>query len=233
MRKEEFQVRESREKSVLLHDGAPVVPPEGWICVPSGDPGLTRRLKAAGDYWVLVHTRRGRVEAIGLWTDGGTVGRVKAELEKERSDPGFRKKREAAARARERKQADYEQEFRLALLRFLSFDEKWSGFAEQLADAVTAHAVPVGSGTVARTRRIPLEQRAEAAVIAWMRHQTTAYDRMAIPRVRGSRREVRRRLAEHSRRILERYRAGEDIDLRSCPLAAALQARTGGGPAEK
>ena len=76
MRKEEFQVRESREKGVLLHDGAPVVPPEGWICVPSGDPGLTRRLKAAGDYWVLVHTRRGRVEAIGLWTDGGTVGIV-------------------------------------------------------------------------------------------------------------------------------------------------------------
>lgn len=54
------------------------------------------------------------------------------------------------------------------------------------------HAVPVGSGTVARTQLIPLEQRAEAAVIAWMRHQTTAYDRMSIARIKGERREVRR-----------------------------------------
>ena len=29
--------------------------------------------------------------------------------------------------------------------------------------AVTDHATPVGSGTVARTKRIPVEQRAEAA----------------------------------------------------------------------
>ncbi|MEZ6128720.1 MAG: DUF2293 domain-containing protein [Planctomycetaceae bacterium] len=50
-----------------------------------------------------------------------------------------------------------------------------------MATAITAHATPVGSGTVARTQRIPVEQRAESAVIAWMRHQTTAYDHMKIP----------------------------------------------------
>jgi tryptophan-rich sensory protein len=49
-----------------------------------------------------------------------------------------------------------------------------------LADAVTQHATPVGSGTVARTECIPTHERAEAAVIAWMRHHTTAYDEMAI-----------------------------------------------------
>jgi Fe-S cluster biosynthesis and repair protein YggX len=49
-----------------------------------------------------------------------------------------------------------------------------------MSKLVTAHATPVGSGTVARTERIPLEQRAESAVIAWMRHQTTAYDSMKI-----------------------------------------------------
>lgn len=53
---------------------------------------------------------------------------------------------------------------------------------------MTAHATPVGSGTVARTSRIPIERRAEAAVIAWLRHQTTAYDDMKIPRVKGRRR---------------------------------------------
>jgi len=43
------------------------------------------------------------------------------------------------------------------------------------------HATPVGSGTVARTKRIPVEQRAEAAVIARMRHQTTGHDSMPTP----------------------------------------------------
>jgi hypothetical protein len=37
------------------------------------------------------------------------------------------------------------------------------------ADAVTVHATPVGSGTVARTERIPVHQRAEA-IIACVRH---------------------------------------------------------------
>jgi hypothetical protein len=48
---------------------------------------------------------------------------------------------------------------------------------------------------VARTKRISVEQRAEAAVIGWMRHQTTGYDCMVIPRVKGKRLEVRRMLA--------------------------------------
>src|ERR687892_195805 len=56
------------------------------------------------------------------------------------------------------------------------------------ARAVTEHATPVGSGMVARTKLIPVEKRAEAAVIAWMRHQTTGYDSLVIPRVRGKRR---------------------------------------------
>jgi hypothetical protein len=62
----------------------------------------------------------------------------------------------------------------------------WQGSREQLwrselsADSHTF--------TLARTKRISVEQRAEAAVIAWMRHKTTGYDGMVIPRVRGKRR---------------------------------------------
>lgn len=91
-----------------------------------------------------------------------------------------------------------------------------------LASEIAAHATPVGSGTVARTTRIPLELRAEAAAIAWLRHQTTTYDDMHIPRVKGMRREVRRMLAERSRMLLERYRRGESVDPRHCPLRNAL-----------
>ncbi|HUR52915.1 MAG TPA: DUF2293 domain-containing protein, partial [Gemmataceae bacterium] len=74
---------------------------------------------------------------------------------------------------------------------------------------------------VARTERIPVGERAEAAVIAWMRHQTTAYDAMRIERVKGRRREVRRMLARRSVQLLERYRRGEPAD-EACPLARAL-----------
>jgi hypothetical protein len=87
---------------------------------------------------------------------------------------------------------------------------------------VSDHATPVGSGTVARTKRIPVEQRAEAAVIAWMRHQTTAYDHMSIARVKGKRREVRRMLAEQSRRLLGSYRAGRPVNPATCPLQRAV-----------
>ncbi len=213
--KEEFTVWESPGKGGLLHEGKPVVPPEEWEFVPSGDPGLTRRLKAAGPCWIQVHKRRNRIEAVGLWTASESVKRIRAELETERADPAYQRKQSAARRIREREQMEYEQEFRQAVLRFLAFHPRWSSLAEKLADAVTAHAVPVGSGTVARTKRIPLEQRAEAAVIAWMRHQTTAYDNMSIPRVKGRRREVRRHLAEGSRKVLAAYRSGAAVDAHS------------------
>ena len=66
---------------------------------------------------------------------------------------------------------------------FLAFHPKHADVARQLARAVTEHATRSEAAPSPRTKRIPVEQRAEAAVIAWMRHQTTAYDSMAIPRV--------------------------------------------------
>ena len=45
---------------------------------------------------------------------------------------------------------------------------------------MTLHATPVGTGTVARIERIPMNERAEAAVIAWLRHRTTAYNETII-----------------------------------------------------
>jgi hypothetical protein len=107
------------------------------------------------------------------------------------------------------------------VLRFLAFHTAHTQLAEQLARAVTEHATPVGSGTVARAQRIPVEERAEAAVIAWMRHQTTGYDTLVIPRVKGKRREVRRLLAQRSHALLERYRQGYSAP-EGCPLKQAI-----------
>ncbi|MFN7292447.1 MAG: DUF2293 domain-containing protein, partial [Pirellula sp.] len=75
----------------------------------------------------------------------------------------------------------------------------------------------------ARTERIPVERRAESAVIAWMRHQTTAYDSMKIARIRGERRDVRRQLAQRSREVLDNYRLGKSVSTETCPLQIALR----------
>jgi Uncharacterized conserved protein (DUF2293) len=133
----------------------------------------------------------------------------------------LRQKEGSYARRREKAQAEYVEDFLGAVVTFLGFHANYADLADRLACAVTDHATPVGSGTVARTKRIPVEQRAEAAVIAWMRHQTTGYDGMVIPRVRGKRREVRRMLARRSQDLLEGYRRGTPVP-QGCPLRLAL-----------
>ena len=146
----------------------------------------------------------------GVWAPASAIDRIRAELKVERSTESFAKRKEADAKRREKAQAAYTEDFTGAVVKFLAFHPGHSDLAQRLAGAVADHATPVGSGTVARTKRIPLEQRAEAAVIAWMRHQTTAYDSMKIPRVKGKRREVRRMLAQRSKELLAQYRQGKE-----------------------
>jgi hypothetical protein len=136
--------------------------------------------------------------------------------------PNLNKHLHVGALRRQREQTEYVASFERAILAYLAFAPRHADLAGRLARAVTEHATPVGSGTVARTRRIPLERRAEAAVIAWLRHRTTAYEGMVIPRVRGKRREVRRQLAAQSKRLLDVYRTGRPVDAAACPLQRAL-----------
>ncbi|MFO0912085.1 MAG: DUF2293 domain-containing protein [Pirellulales bacterium] len=210
--------------TVRAPDGSVRTAPAGWVLVPPGDPALTRRIKAAGDHWVVTEKRGRKVFSRGIWTSAETVERIRAELEVERSSATYARKRAADTRRREQQQAEYVGDFHQAVVTFLAFHERHSQVADRLARAVTEHATPVGSGTVARTERIPIEQRAESAVIAWMRHQTTGYDGMVIPRVRGKRREVRRMLAQRSKEMLQRYRMGQPAD-HACPLQRALFGR--------
>jgi glycerophosphoryl diester phosphodiesterase len=176
--------------TVKSADGAVLTAPEGWLLLPPGDAALTRRVKAAGEHWVVQEKKGRRVFSKGVWAPASTIDRIRAELEAERSTESYAKRKEAGARRREKAQAEYVEDFLGAVVAFLDFDSDHADLARQIAQAVTEHATPVGSGTVARTKRIPVEQRAEAAVIAWMRHQTTAYDSMTVPRVKGKRREV-------------------------------------------
>lgn len=196
--------------------------PAGWILLPPGDAGLTRRVKVAGDHWVVQEKRGRKVFSRGIWAPAETIQRIRGELEQERSTEQYAKRRAADARRRDDAQSEYVEDFLGAVLSFLNFHTRYHELAQQLAQAVTDHATPVGSGTVARTKRIPIEQRAEAAVIAWMRHQTTGYDDMVIPRIKGERREVRRMLARRSHDLLENYRQGRPAT-KGCPLQQALK----------
>ena len=209
-------------RSVRTADAQVLRVPAGWALVPPGDAGLTRRVKAAGPAWTVQEKVGRRTFSRGVWAAAATIERIRAELAAERATPAYAKRRDSAARRREHDQGEYVQTFRQAVLRYLDFHPRFATLAERLAQAVADHATPVGSGTVARTERIPVEQRAEAAVIAWMRHRTTAYENMTLPRVKGKRREVRRMLAARSRALLEGYRAGREIDPSSCPLGRAL-----------
>lgn len=195
--------------------------PEGWILLPPGDAALTRRVKAAGEHWVVQEKKGRRIFSRGVWAAETTIDKIRAELEVERSTEKYAKRKEADARRRNKAQTEYVEKFHGAVVTFLAFHPAHAELASHLARAVAEHATPVGSGTVARTQRIPVEQRAEAAVIAWMRHQTTAYDSMAIPRVKDKRREVRRMLAKRSQELLGRYRSERAVR-GECPLKMAL-----------
>jgi hypothetical protein len=210
-----------RPNTVRAADGQILTAPEGWALLPPGDAALTRRVKEAGDHWLVQEKKGRKVFSRGVWAPAATIERIRADLEAERSTDSFAKKKEADARRREKAQAEYVEDFFGAVVTFLDFHENYGDLAKQMARAVTDHATPIGSGTVARTKRIPVEQRAEAAVIAWMRHQTTGYDGMVIPRVRGKRREVRRMLARRSHELLEGYRRGAPVG-DDCPLKRAL-----------
>ena len=203
-------------------DGREVAPPAGWVLVPPGDAALTRRVKQGGPTWTVQEKKGRRTFGRGVLAEAGRVRTVQAQLAAERATPEYAKKLAAGRARRARQQTAYVEDFGAAVRAYLAFAPVHAAFEQRLAAAVTAHATPVGSGTVARTQRIAVAQRAEAAVIAWLRHQTTAYDHMAIARVKGRRREVRRELAAESKRLLERYRRGEPVAA-GCRLAEVLQ----------
>jgi hypothetical protein len=201
-------------------NGQRMSPPLNWVCLPPGDAGLTRRVKAAGPSWAVVEKRGRKVFSKGLWAPAANITAAREALQAERSTVAYAKRKQADATRRDDAQAAYVVTFESEVLAYLRFSPRWADLAQTVAARVAAHATPVGSGTVARTKRISVAERAEAAVIAWMRHQTTAYDRLVIPRVKGKRREVRRELARISCAVLDLHRRDEPHTV--CPLCAAV-----------
>ncbi len=216
-----------RDGTVLSESGKMLTTPDNWAFLAAGDAAITRSVKAKGPTWVVQVKMGRRLIAKGIWADKADILAAQEEVTAMRATPAYARKRANDLARRQAKHKAYEKEFFNEVLSFLAFHEKYRPEAQLLAEKVTNHATPVGSGTVARTTRIPVAKRAEAAVIAWMRHTTTAYDSMRIARVRGTRREIRRQLAKKSVELLHAYRHGLKTS-GNCPLRRALMCISGG-----
>ncbi|MFZ5890595.1 MAG: DUF2293 domain-containing protein [Myxococcota bacterium] len=205
-------------------DGTRMSVPDDWAHLPPGDAGLTRRVKLLGPSWAIVEEVKNRMFSRGIWAPRENIEAARAAIEAERASPEYQKRRASELERKRRLQASYAAEFEYEVRQFLRFAPSFSELEARLARRVAEHATPVGSGTVARTERISIDRRAEAAVIAWLRHQTTSYETLSIPRVRGARRKVRRDLAQVSRSLLDLHRRDNSHVPAACPLCKVLLA---------
>src|SRR5437660_10786242 len=93
------------QNTVRSADGKVLTAPDGWILLPPGDAALTRRVKGAGDHWIVAEKKGRKVFSRGVWAPAATIERISAELDAERSTESFAKKKETNARRRDKAQA--------------------------------------------------------------------------------------------------------------------------------
>jgi len=211
-----------RKGTVITDEGEILIPPPDWSFLPAGDAAITRAVKTLGPTWVVQVRRGKRTISKGIWANAENIAKASEKVQKNRLQPEYQKQRKRKLALKEKKEKRYREEFLRHILIFLDFHQRYSREAELLARKITDHATPVGSGTVARTQRIPILKRAEAATIAWLRHQTTGYETMHIARIKGNRRKIRQELARQSVSLLSNYRQGIEVST-SCPLIHILR----------
>jgi len=78
-----------RPNTVRATDGRILTVPDGWVLLPPGDAALTRRVKGAADHWIVQERKGRKVFSRGVWAPAVTIGRIRAELEAERSTESY------------------------------------------------------------------------------------------------------------------------------------------------
>ena len=79
--------------TVRAADGKVLTVPDGWALLPPGDAALTRRVKEAGDHWLMQEKKGRKTFSRGVWAPAATIDRIRAELEAERATDGYAKLR--------------------------------------------------------------------------------------------------------------------------------------------
>src|SRR3954465_9899305 len=111
-------------------EGKVLTVPDAWILLPPGDAALTRRVKAAGDHWVVQETKGRKVFSRGVWAPAATIDKIRAGLQAERATETFAKKRAGDARRRQKAQAIYVEDFTGAVVTFLGFHPSHATLAQ-------------------------------------------------------------------------------------------------------
>ena len=172
MKNDKHIVIPDKDGNLITSDGNFFVPPKHWSFLPAGDAGVTRKITARGIYNRVQVKKGRRFISKGIWAPSNIIAEAKNEVVATRSTDEYKIKLNKDRGRRAKKQVEYEVEFCGEIERFLNFHENYKIYEKQIAKLVTAHAIPVGSGTVARTQMIPIEERAARAVIAWMIQQS-------------------------------------------------------------
>src|SRR5437588_1628731 len=97
--------------TVRSADGQILTAPEGWALLPPGDAALTRRVKEAGEHWVVQEKKGCKIFSRGVWAPAATIDRIRAKLEVEWSTESYAKRKEADARRRDKAQVEYVEDF--------------------------------------------------------------------------------------------------------------------------
>ena len=151
--------------------------PADWDFLVAGDAFVTRRVKAAGLYWLAwaprTRSRRHR-RAIGLWAPKDAIKAAQAAAQE--TEQTRAKRRVESSRYRERKEDRYREELSEAIVSYLGFVPAHAELARTIAEAAAARAAEVGSGRVGRTRTLSIEERAALAARAHIRHNFTDYE---------------------------------------------------------
>ncbi|HYO19592.1 MAG TPA: DUF2293 domain-containing protein [Dermatophilaceae bacterium] len=154
-----------------------VIPPSFWEFLPTGQAFVTRRVKAAGVFWLAWAPRsrsRQHRRLLGLWAPAAAI--QSAQRSEADTASARAAKREAGARSRARQEARYQDELAEAIVEYLQFAARHEALAQTIARSAAERAAVVGSGRVGRTRILPLNERAALAARAQIRHAHTDYD---------------------------------------------------------
>ena len=86
--------------TVRTADGTLLTSPSDWSLLPSGDAALTRRLKAAGDQWMVAEKRDRKLFSRDMRVPAKTNERIQADLQSPRSTESFAKRQEGDVKRR-------------------------------------------------------------------------------------------------------------------------------------
>ena len=150
--------------------------PDGWDFLPAGDAFVTRRVKAAGVYWVLFRPkgRREHRRQLGLLAPAAAIASAQAAADATAARREI--ERVASTRQRDKNETAYRTKFEEAVIQWLRFSPAHAAVASDIAHGAADRAAVVGSGRVGRTKTLSLEDRAALAARAFIRHRYTDYE---------------------------------------------------------